>query len=121
MRKVDDTQSKPAGQAIDPDTWVDERGDALFRYALLRMQGARVAEDVVQETFLAALRGRDSFDGRSSVKTWLFGILKHKIIDHKMLRHVASPESEVSFPILRCPYTFLTVSLSKSYILSVCS
>jgi len=67
---------------LDPEAWVDEHGDALFRYALFRIQDAQVAEDLVQETFLAAIRGKDSFAGRSSVKTWLFGILKHKIIDH---------------------------------------
>jgi RNA polymerase sigma-70 factor (ECF subfamily) len=67
---------------LDPEAWVDEYGDALFRYALFRIQDAQVAEDLVQETFLAAIRGKDSFAGRSSVKTWLFGILKHKIIDH---------------------------------------
>jgi len=69
-------------RTLDPEAWVDEHGDALFRYALFRIQDAQVAEDLVQETFLAAIRGKDSFAGRSSVKTWLFGILKHKIIDH---------------------------------------
>lgn len=67
---------------LDPEAWVDEHGDALFRYALFRIHDAQVAEDLVQETFLAAIRGKDGFAGRSSVKTWLFGILKHKIIDH---------------------------------------
>ena len=69
-------------QIKDPETWVDEYGDALFRYALFRIQDGSVAEDLVQETFLAALRGKDGFAGRSSLRTWLFGILKHKIIDH---------------------------------------
>ncbi|MGD8530599.1 MAG: sigma-70 family RNA polymerase sigma factor [Syntrophobacterales bacterium] len=67
---------------LDPEAWVDQHGDALFRYALFRIQDGQVAEDLVQETFLAAIRGKESFAGRSSVKTWLFGILKHKIIDH---------------------------------------
>jgi RNA polymerase sigma-70 factor (ECF subfamily) len=68
--------------ALDPESWVDQHGDSLFRYALFRIQDSQVAEDLVQETFLAALRGRESFAGRSSIRTWLFGILKHKIIDH---------------------------------------
>jgi RNA polymerase sigma-70 factor (ECF subfamily) len=67
---------------IDTEAWVDEYGDALFRYAMFRIHDTQVAEDLVQETFLAGIRGKDSFAGRSSVKTWLFGILKHKIIDH---------------------------------------
>lgn len=69
-------------QTLDPETWVDQHGDALYRYALFRVQDAQVAEDLVQETLMAALRARDGFAGRSSVRTWLFGILKHKIIDH---------------------------------------
>jgi RNA polymerase sigma-70 factor (ECF subfamily) len=40
------------------------------------------AEDLVQETFLAALKSQNSFSGRSSERTWLVGILRHKIYDH---------------------------------------
>ena len=53
----------------------------LFRYALIQLRDADRAEDVVQETLLAALESRSAFSGRSSRKTWLTGILKHKIID----------------------------------------
>ena len=53
----------------------------LLRYALLQLRNPDQAEDVVQETLLAALEGRARFSGLSSVKTWLTGILKHKIID----------------------------------------
>jgi RNA polymerase sigma-70 factor (ECF subfamily) len=66
----------------DPSTWVDEHGDALFRYALLRVKDPGVAEDLVQETFLSALKGIERFRAGSSLRTWLVGILKHKIIDH---------------------------------------
>lgn len=66
----------------DPSNWVEEHGDALFRFALLRVKDQTVAEDLVQETFLSALRGIDRFKGKSSLRTWLVGILKHKIIDH---------------------------------------
>jgi RNA polymerase sigma-70 factor (ECF subfamily) len=62
--------------------WVDEHGDCLYRYALARVRKPEVAEDLVQETFLAAVRGYEKFGGRSSVRSWLCGILKHKIIDH---------------------------------------
>lgn len=62
-------------------TWVDEHGDALFRYALSRLRNHSSAEDVVQATFLAAFESRDRFTGKSSARTWLIGILKHKIID----------------------------------------
>lgn len=53
----------------------------LLRVAQLQLRDADLAEDVVQETIVAALSARDGFSGRSSVKTWLTGILKHKIVD----------------------------------------
>lgn len=66
----------------EPETWVDQFGDYLYRYALSRIQNPSIAEDMVQETFLAALRKRENFKGLSSERTWLTSILKHKIIDH---------------------------------------
>ena len=53
----------------------------LLRYAVLQLRNPEQAEDVVQETLLAALEGRARFAGGSSLKTWLTGILKHKILD----------------------------------------
>jgi RNA polymerase sigma-70 factor (ECF subfamily) len=69
-------------ERIDPSDWVDRYGDYLFRYALLRLRDRPAAEDLVQETFLAALKNRETFSGGSSEATWLVGILKHKIADH---------------------------------------
>lgn len=66
----------------DSETWVDQHGDYLFRYAMMRLRNKELAENMVQETFLAALKGKGSFSGRSSERTWMVGILKHKIIDH---------------------------------------
>jgi len=73
-------------RANDPGSWVDAHGDYLFRYALHRVHDAAAAEELVQETFLAALQSRDSFDGRSALRTWLTGILRHKIADHFRVR-----------------------------------
>jgi RNA polymerase sigma-70 factor (ECF subfamily) len=67
---------------INADTWVDQYGDSLFHFALARVKKKEIAEDLVQETFLAAVKAQDRFKGHSSEKTWLFGILKHKVIDH---------------------------------------
>ena len=53
----------------------------LLRFALLQLRDKSAAEDAVQETLLAALQGAARFAGQSSVRTWLVGILKHKIID----------------------------------------
>jgi RNA polymerase sigma-70 factor (ECF subfamily) len=67
---------------VEPGQWLEEHGDALFRFALIRVRSREMAEDLVQDTLLAALRAKDRFAGRSSVRTWLTGILKNKIIDH---------------------------------------
>ena len=53
----------------------------LVRYASLQLRDPQAAEDAVQETLLAALAGESGFGERASLRTWLTGILKHKIID----------------------------------------
>ena len=78
----------------DPSGWVERHGDYLFRYAMLRLRDRPAAEDLVQETFLAALKGRESFAGGSSEATWLVGILKHKIADHFRLQARQAPVDE---------------------------
>jgi len=67
--------------AGSPETWLDEHGDALYRYALLNLRDPHKAEDAVQETLLAALGAHQRFTGGASVRTWLIGILKHKVTD----------------------------------------
>jgi RNA polymerase sigma-70 factor (ECF subfamily) len=54
---------------------------ALFRFAMLHLRNEAVAEDVVQDTLIAALEKPERFAGQSSLRTYLTGILKHKIID----------------------------------------
>jgi RNA polymerase sigma-70 factor (ECF subfamily) len=66
----------------NPELWVDTHGDYLFSFALLRLRNRDLAEEIVQETFLAALKSYKNFAQQSSERTWLVGILKHKIIDH---------------------------------------
>lgn len=66
----------------DPSEWVNTHGDYLYAYSLRRLRNPSLAQDVVQETFLAALESASSFVGRSSERTWFTGILKNKIIDH---------------------------------------
>jgi len=54
----------------------------LFRYALLQLRDCELADDAVQETLLAALQSASVFEGKAGLRTWLIGILKHKIADH---------------------------------------
>jgi RNA polymerase sigma-70 factor (ECF subfamily) len=77
-------EQHPSGsrEGTDPAGWVDRYGDQLYGYALFMVQDPSTAQDLVQETFLAALNSRERFKGLSQEKTWLFGILKHKILDH---------------------------------------
>ncbi|MGD9855037.1 MAG: RNA polymerase sigma factor, partial [Planctomycetaceae bacterium] len=67
--------------AFDPECWVDDHGDALFRFAMVRVGRREIAEDLVQETFLAGLKSRDRFRGQSQERSWLIAILKHKTAD----------------------------------------
>ena len=65
-----------------PDQWLQLYGDILYRYGLARIRDPSIAEDLVQETLLAALKAQANYTGQASEQTWLIGILKHKIIDH---------------------------------------
>lgn len=67
---------------LNPETWIDEHGDHLFRYAVVRLKNHAAAEDAVQETLLAAMKALDRFDGSRPIRAWLMGILKHKVVDH---------------------------------------
>jgi RNA polymerase sigma-70 factor (TIGR02943 family) len=65
----------------EPGEWAQRYGDALYRYALARLRRSHDAEEVVQETLLAAFKKRSQFQGLSNPLTWLTGILKSKILD----------------------------------------
>jgi RNA polymerase sigma-70 factor (ECF subfamily) len=68
----------------DPDHFrkqVEALRPYLLRFASLQLRDAAAAEDAVQEALLAALAGQSSFAGRANLRTWLTGILKHKIVD----------------------------------------
>lgn len=54
----------------------------MLNYTTYRIKNKDIVEDIVQDTFLAALKNEDDFEKLSSQKTWLYGILKHKIIDY---------------------------------------
>ena len=67
----------------------------LLRFALLQLRDEGAAEDAVQDTLVAALQGAASFAGQSSLRTWLIGILKHKVIDHLRRAGRERPLSDV--------------------------
>lgn len=71
-----------AKNTCKPEKWVENYADAMYRFTLLRVNDTVEAEDLVQETFFSAFKGVQKFRGDSSEKTWLYNILKNKIIDY---------------------------------------
>ena len=67
---------------FNPDKSVDSYADALYAYALARVNDMQPAEDIVQDTFLSAWKARDSYNRAASEKNWLYAIVKNKIMDH---------------------------------------
>lgn len=95
MTKTPFRPSEPDDRTDSPDAWVDLHGDDLYRFALSRLKNEGLAEEIVQETFVAALHSYGNFKGRSTLKTWLMGILKHKIIDHLRRKYRETPSDRV--------------------------
>jgi RNA polymerase sigma-70 factor (TIGR02943 family) len=77
---MNQTISEPVNTVAE--NWVETHGDYLFNFALGQVRDTGIAEDLVQETFLAAVKAQQNFSGRSSERTWLVGILRHKLYDH---------------------------------------
>lgn len=62
--------------------WVSIYSDELYRWALHKTSDKETAQDLTQDTFIAAFKAIDTFEGKSQAKTWLFSILNNKIMDH---------------------------------------
>ncbi len=70
-----------AALALDPAADLAVHRGAMLRFARRKIRDEALAEDTVQDALLAALSARHSFQGQSAVRTWLIGILNHKIQD----------------------------------------
>ena len=82
MKNATDLMTNAEGQPALASDWVDAHADYLFNFAIGQVRDANTAEDLVQDTFLAAVKAQNSFGGKSSARTWLVGILRHKICDY---------------------------------------
>lgn len=71
-----------AENIITPEYWVSQYADPLYKFAVTRINDPELAKDLVQDTFLSALKGQKDFRGEISEKNWLYAILRNKIIDH---------------------------------------
>lgn len=78
------------------EQWLQRHGDALYAFALARVFDPASAEDLVQDTLLAALRGQQAFRAESAERTWLIGILKHKCIDEIRRRARSAPAQQAA-------------------------
>ncbi len=80
-------------QAFDDDEWLAverEYAGRLYAYVARRVVDAQAREDVVQESFLGAVRGIDAFDRSFSFEQYLFGICRNRTIDHLRRRKAAT-------------------------------
>lgn len=77
-----DLEMAGTSNTLNPLNWISTYSDELYGYAMNKTSAPEIAEDLVQETFLAGLKSKENFKGLSSERTWLFTILKFKIADH---------------------------------------
>lgn len=124
MTELPEPNLNPTPSAATEADWVETHGDYLYHYALGQVRDPDVAAELIQETFLGALRARNRFAGQSSERTWLVGILRHKLLDHlrracRERAHRAQPPStrrdrEAEDDALRCLHEMADECLSPS-------
>ncbi|MDE3183178.1 MAG: sigma-70 family RNA polymerase sigma factor [Bacteroidota bacterium] len=78
-------------------SWVEAYSDKMYSWSLYKTNSKETAEDLVQDTFMAAFQAMNKYEGKSDPKTWLFSILNNKIADHfrKRYRNPTITESEI--------------------------
>lgn len=104
---MENQQLKSSQQLVEE--WVHSFGDDLFRWALYKTSDREIAEDLVQETFLAAYKSVGSFKEQSNPKTWIFRILNNKIIDHYR------KASKAVFVDINDPHSVISKSFNKQF------
>lgn len=80
---------------LNPNKWIELHADYLYNYTISRINNKDLAKDIIQDTFFAALKAKDNFQGKASERTWLISILKRKIIDHYRKINSAKGKAEV--------------------------
>lgn len=84
---------------LNPNLWVQKHADYLYNYALYKVSDAEMAQDLVQDTFVAGLKAQTSFKGNSSERTWLVSILKRKVIDYYRRASVRKDTTNTDFSL----------------------
>ncbi len=93
---TDNRSEKKSSIQLNVSEWVKLYGDYLYNYCIYRVNHAEEAEDLVQDTFLSAIKAKDSFRGDCSEKTWLLTILKRKIIDFYRKKSIQSIQQSIN-------------------------
>src|SRR5690554_401066 len=83
-------------EILNPEKWVDNYADYLYNYTIVRVNDPVVTQDIVSETFLAALKAKENFKGEATERTWLISILKRKIIDFYRKNNSAKGQAEIN-------------------------
>ncbi len=83
---TNDSTTIPPAPLADP-VFLQGLRQQMLRFASSQLSDASLAEDVVQEALIGALKNARSFGGRAALKTWVFAILKNKIADALICRH----------------------------------
>ncbi len=80
---------------LKPGKWIDLYYDFLFNYTTVRVNDDEDVKDLVQETFVSALKAMDNFEYRCSERTWLISILKRKIVDYYRKKNSLKGKAEL--------------------------
>jgi RNA polymerase sigma-70 factor, ECF subfamily len=72
---------------------MQRHGEAMYRYCCTALESETLADDVLQQVFIQAYRDFDKYSGRSSLRAWLFGITRHRVLDQKRSIKRAQPRS----------------------------
>ncbi|VXB71159.1 MULTISPECIES: sigma-70 family RNA polymerase sigma factor [Chryseobacterium] len=72
--------------------WIEQYSESLLRRAIFLLSDTIEAEDIVQEVFIAAFSSYDSFEGKSTPKTWLNTILNNKVADFYRKKYKSEPQ-----------------------------
>ncbi|MEC7119221.1 MAG: RNA polymerase factor sigma-70 [Pseudomonadota bacterium] len=91
---------QPAASPHPPSSFADQQFVAelrrqMLKFAIIQLSDVAAAEDAVQEALLSAFKNAQSFAGRAAFKTWVFAILKNKIIDYLRQKQRTTPMSSL--------------------------
>lgn len=85
---------------LNPSLWVQNYSDFMFNYTITRVNDRDIAKDLIQDTFVAALKSMKNYKGEATERTWLTAILKRKIIDHYRNKNSKKGQTEIKIPNL---------------------